>query len=89
MKPGQFRCGGDPRRNVAGGRPPTSRGIANTIRRTVGVDAGRICEQIRALAAGGDPSAIVAAALLLGSVAATVQRAQNDPAAEIEAPAAR
>ena len=73
-RPGQFRAGTDPRRNVACGRPPTARGIATTIRRTVGVDAERICEQVRALAAGGDPAAVVAAALLLGSVAALARR---------------
>jgi len=73
MRRGQFQPGRDPRRNVDAGRPPSGSSIAATIRRTVGADAERICEQVRTLAAGGDPAAVVAAALLLGSVAAPVQ----------------
>lgn len=73
-RPGVFRHGQDARRNVSTGRPPSARTILATIRRTLGRDAERICEQVRTLAAVGDPAAVAAAATLLSAVVQTCNR---------------
>ena len=68
MKPGTFRPGADPRRGGKGGPAPGARGISVAIRGTLGRDARTLCEQVRQLAASGDPAGLLAAAILLGAV---------------------
>jgi hypothetical protein len=83
---GSFAVGHDARRNVSYGRPPSGSSIAATIRRTLGPDTGRICEQVRVLAAAGDPAAVSAAAMLLAAVA--TRERQDEPAERPPVPVA-
>lgn len=66
---GRFQPGHDARRNLSSGRARTGASIAAVIRRTLGHDVQRVCEQVKTLAAGGDPDAVLAAAVLLAAVA--------------------
>ncbi|MGE0674191.1 MAG: hypothetical protein AB7O64_14160 [Methylibium sp.] len=74
---GKFQPGHDARRNVSSGRSRTGASIAAVIRRTLGHDVQRVCEQVKTLAAGGDPEAIIAAAVLLASVAQSRHAAER------------
>lgn len=78
-RPGAFQPGQDTRRNVTAGRPPSTRTILAAIRRTLGRDTEQICEQVRTLAAVGDPTAVAAAATLLAAVIATDQPKETHP----------
>lgn len=67
MNAGGFKSGHDPRRNVSGGRSPSTRTLSALIRSTIGRDAPVIVARVRTMAAAGDPQAIAAAASLLAA----------------------
>lgn len=64
---GQFAPGADPRRNTTSGRAPTPATMAAAVRATLGRNFRNRLLQLEVLADSGDPSAVVACAVLLSA----------------------